>query len=91
MDPMAPLSGDEIPDKKVRKPDLTFVDTEDIVEELIKRYDALVIVGAKFINVNGSYNILKRYGGHPFVMLALLDIVKHEVAHDEAKRFKEQI
>lgn len=52
--------------------DLTFVPTLQLVEELKKRHDALIVCGVRFTDVKGAYKVLRVHNGHRFVCLSLL-------------------
>lgn len=52
--------------------DLTFVPTLQLVDELKKRHDALVLMGVRFTDVKGAYKVLRIHHGHRFVCLSLL-------------------
>ena len=66
----------------MEKTDLTFISTDDLVVELMKRHDACIVTGVKFTDVKGDYKIMKRYGGHHFSLLALATKIIHDINMD---------
>lgn len=51
---------------------LTFCQTADLIEELKKRHDAIVVAGIKFTNTKGGYTVTRFHHGHRFVCLGLM-------------------
>lgn len=51
--------------------ELTFVSTKDLMEELARRHDAVVILGMRFTSKDG-YNIARFHRGHRYVCLGML-------------------
>jgi len=52
--------------------DLTFIQTKELIDELTKRHDALVVAGIKFTNVKGGYTVTRFHHGHRYVCLGLM-------------------
>ena len=57
--------------------DITFASTEDLIAELLKRHDAMIITGTRFTNKNGEYIEVRRWVGHHYSLLALASHVMH--------------
>ncbi len=53
------------------KADLTLVSNKDLIDELAKRHDGLVISGIKF-TTQTNFLLTKHWGGNHFVCLGLL-------------------
>lgn len=51
--------------------DLTFVSTADMLAELNKRHDALIILGMRF-EEKERYTIIRHQQGHRYVLLGML-------------------
>ena len=68
---------------------LTFSSTEDLLKELHKRHDALIVSGVKFTNVNGEYVLTRFFRGHHIVCLGLLNNMSSVVNKAENKRLEE--
>lgn len=67
----------------LEKIDLTFVQTDAMLDELMKRHDAMVFTGVRFTKVNGDY-IVKRYrNGNRFVCCGLMDTFQHMIEQEE--------
>ena len=52
---------------------LTFCSTKELIDELYKRHDSLVIAGIKFTKVDGSFEVTRFHKGHNIVCLGLID------------------
>ncbi len=58
--------------------DLTFVSTADIIKEMAKRHDGMVIAGIKFTTPT-NFALTKYWGGNHFVCLGILEDMKHQI------------
>lgn len=67
-------------------PDLTFVSTQELIAELAKRHDGLVVAGIKFTSIT-NFNLTKHWGGNHFVILGILEDIKHQVNKQGDKNF----
>lgn len=65
------------------KSDLTLVSTDDLLDELSNRHDALVVSAVKFMNTKSDYVVLRRNSGNRFVCLGLLDTLKSTIVDQE--------
>jgi hypothetical protein len=72
-------------DKPTEKFDLTFCSSDELVKELNKRHDALIISGVKFTNINGEYKVIRNYFGHRLVCLGLLSNMSSLINIEENK------
>lgn len=66
--------------------DLTFVPNGDLINELAKRHDGLVIAGIKF-NTPMNFVLTKYWGGNHFVCLGVLEDMKHQINRHGEKNF----
>lgn len=67
----------------LEKIDLTFVSNDDLLNELVKRHDAIVITGVRFTKTNGDYVVMRRRNGNRFVCIGLLDTFRHLIEQEE--------
>lgn len=51
--------------------DLTFIQTSELIDELNRRHDALIVLGMRF-NSKDAYGITRFHQGHRYVCLGLL-------------------
>lgn len=58
--------------------DLSLVDIKDIINELVKRHDGLVIAGIKFTTIS-NFVLTKHWGGNHFVCLGILEDMKYQI------------
>lgn len=65
------------------KEDLTFFQTKELVDELAKRHDALVIAGIRFIKTNGQYEVLRFHNGHRLVCLGQISNMQSLINKEE--------
>lgn len=68
--------------------DLTLVGTDELLEELYKRHDAVVIAGIRFTKVRGDYEIMRYFRGHRIVCLGMLENVKSFINEEENKNYQ---
>lgn len=54
-----------------QKVDLTFMSSKELIDELAKRNDALVVLGMRF-ETNSKYAVTRYFQGNRFVCLGLL-------------------
>lgn len=66
--------------------DLTFISNGDLIQELAKRHDGLVIAGIKF-TTNTNFLLTKYWGGNHFVCLGILEDMKHQIHRQGEKNF----
>lgn len=52
--------------------DLTFCQTAELIAELTKRHDAIVVTGIRFETNNGGYTVTRHHSGHRYVCLGLI-------------------
>ncbi len=64
--------------------DLTFVSTKELIAELAKRHDALVIGGMNFKSKD-AYNVVRFRQGHRHVCLGLLSNIQSIINDEENK------
>lgn len=64
--------------------DLTFVSTKELIAELAKRHDALVVGGMNFKSKD-AYNVVRFRQGHRHVCLGLLSNIASIINDDENK------
>lgn len=64
---------------------LTFISTKDLLDELYKRHDAVVVAGIKFTKVRGDYEVTRYFRGHRVVCLGVIENVK-SLINDEENR-----
>ena len=62
---------------------LDLTPTNELVEELSKRFDYFVCVGRKYTKDNGEFIDLRRYNGNTLVCLGLNELVRHHILNDE--------
>ncbi len=67
--------------------DLTFISTLDLVEELKKRHDALVVCGMKF-TTGTQYEIFRHYSGHSYVCLGMMAQLESNITEKENNELK---
>ncbi len=63
--------------------DLSLAPTSDLLEELVRRHDAVVLTGIKFTKENGEYVTFRRYHGNRFVCNGLISVVDQMIAKEE--------
>lgn len=63
--------------------DLSLVPTNDLVDEIVRRHDAVILTGIKFTQANGEYMTFRRYTGNRFVCGGLLNVINHMLAMEE--------
>lgn len=62
---------------------LSLVPTDDLLDELFKRHDALVVTGMKFTASNGAYVTLRRFNGNRYVCNGMLDTMQALIVREE--------
>lgn len=67
----------------LEKIDLTFVSTDAMMDELVKRHDAIVITSVRFTKTDGAYVVLRRRNGNRFVCCGLIDTFRHMIEQEE--------
>lgn len=65
--------------------DLSLTATSDLLEELVRRHDAVVLTGIKFTKANGEYVTFRRYAGNRFVCNGLISVVDTMISNEEIK------
>jgi hypothetical protein len=66
--------------------DLTFVSNKELIDELVKRHDGLVVAGIKFTTQN-NFLLTKHWSGNHFLVLGILEDMKHQVNKNGDKNF----
>lgn len=66
--------------------DLTFIATQELINEMAKRHDGMIISGIKF-NTMDNFCLTKYWGGNHFVCLGILEDVKHQIHRRGEKNF----
>lgn len=66
--------------------DLTFIPTQELITEMAKRHDGLVIAGIKF-NTNSAFVLTKYWGGNHFVCLGMIEDMKHQINRQGERSF----
>lgn len=66
-------------DMDKKDPNLTFLTNEELLKELIGRFDAFVIGGVRFCGENQETFVLKKTMGHQFVCFGLIEQLKDQV------------
>ncbi len=69
-----------------QKTDLTFIPTKEMIAELAKRHDGLVIAGIKFTTPT-NFALTKYWGGNHFVCLGVLEDMKHQINKQGDRNF----
>lgn len=58
--------------------DLSLVSLKDLIDELAKRHDGMVIAGIKFTTLH-NFVLTKHWGGNHFVCLGILEDIKYQI------------
>lgn len=66
--------------------DLTFLSSKELIDELAKRHDGLVIAGIKF-NTMTNFILTKHWAGNHFVCLGIIEDMKHQINRSGEKNF----
>lgn len=66
--------------------DLTFVPTQELISEMARRHDGMIIAGIKF-NTMANFSLTKYWGGNHFVCLGILEDMKHQINRQGEKSF----
>lgn len=66
--------------------DLTFIPSKELIDELTKRHDGLVIAGIKFTS-QVHFKLTKHWCGNHFVCLGMVEDMKHQINRDGEKNF----
>lgn len=66
--------------------DLTFVSTKEMIDELVKRHDGLIVAGIKFTS-QAQYILTKHWCGNHFVCLGVIEDMKHQINRSGEKKF----
>jgi hypothetical protein len=56
--------------------DLSLVPTEEMINELQKRFDHIVFTALKIQDSRNNYIALRRFNGHRIVCIGILDLMK---------------
>lgn len=67
-------------------PDITFVPTQELINELAKRHDGMIVAGIKFTTMS-NFALTKYWGGNHFVCLGILEDMKHQINRQGEKSF----
>lgn len=70
--------------------DLTLVATDDLLEELEKRYRLMVFIAEEPCNSNKQFLSKMWYNGSYIEMLGLMDALKHRMLNERDKTFSEE-
>lgn len=63
--------------------DLSLVQTSDLLEEIVRRHDAVVLTGIKYTKQNGEYVTFRRFSGNRFTCNGLIGVVSAMIAKEE--------
>ncbi len=63
--------------------DLNFIPTDDLIDEICKRHDHIVIAGMKVCDEKGAYITVRRWQGNSFVCLGVVEVVKQMISGAE--------
>lgn len=66
--------------------DLTLISNKELIDELAKRHDGLVVAGIRF-NTTTNFVLTKHWGGNHFVCLGVLEDMKHQINRHGEKSF----
>lgn len=66
--------------------DIALLSSKELIDELAKRHDGLVIAGIKFITMS-NFVLTKYWGGNHFVCLGVLEDMKHQINRQGEKSF----
>jgi hypothetical protein len=66
------------------KVDLSLISLDDIVQEIFRRHDSVIIGALKYKDV-AHYNVLRKYYGHRHSCLALASNLASLINNDENK------
>lgn len=70
--------------------DLTFTPTQELINEMAKRHDGLVIAGIKF-TTPVNFALTKYWGGNHFICSGILEDMKHQInRHGDNKFIQDQ-
>lgn len=62
---------------------LSLVQTNELLEELVRRHDAVVLTGIKFTKTNGEYITFRRYSGNRFMCNGLMSVLESMICMEE--------
>lgn len=62
---------------------LSLIPSEELIDELCKRYDHIGITGIKLTNKNGEYVQLRRWNGHRYLVIAQLQMFNQMLVDQE--------
>lgn len=68
--------------------DLTFISTKELIDEVARRHDGIVIAGIKFTSQH-HFKLTKHWAGNHFVCLGVLEDMKHQINRNGEKNFVE--
>lgn len=63
--------------------DLSLISTDDLFEELVNRFDHLVISGIKYTKSDGEYMVMRKWSGNRHTCLGLLTVLSQKIANKE--------
>lgn len=66
--------------------DLTFISNKELIDELAKRHDGLVIAGIKFTTMT-NFMLTKHWVGNHFVCLGIVEDMKRQINRNGEKSF----
>lgn len=69
------------------KTDLTFISSKELIDELAKRHDALVVLGMRFNKLN-QYSITRFHAGHRYVCLGMMSNMQSLINDTENEQLK---
>ena len=58
------------------KTELSLCSTKDLMAELARRHDALVIAGMKFTTTSGGYSVTRYHQGHRHVCIGMMSNIE---------------
>lgn len=65
---------------------LTLIPTKELIDELVKRHDGLVVAGIKF-TTQYNFALTKHWCGNHFVCLGMIEDMKHQINRQGEKSF----
>lgn len=58
--------------------DVSLIPVEDLIKELVRRHDGIIIAGIKFTTQH-NYVLTRHWSGNHFVCLGILEDAKHQI------------
>ncbi len=63
--------------------DLSLVPTDDLINEMLRRHDHLVMVGMKVTSAKGEFISFRRWIGNSSINIGLVETAKHLICQEE--------